>query len=333
MSTTNKDTLLRLSTANSDEKPKGTNDLFDDKFIKLNKGLFKDYLDYIEDEREFSADTTRSYRYVLGVYRQYLGNTDIQELNISEVNRYFVKRKRGEIGNKPLKVGSVNTERCILRSFFWYLSGYRSIRLNFDYTLIKCAKVDDPETNFVTPEQLNAAIAKLDNKQDRLILITFFATAMRIGELVKLSVDNIRENELYIKGKGGKRRTIPISPELSEAIQDHIYEQGISTGVIFRHQSPKSTLPNQAYTVNGLRKRLYRKLEPYGIRIRPHWYRHGGATELHANGMDIRALQTYLGHKRIETTQRYTHITDNHLREAVRKANHLQKINIKSALT
>jgi site-specific recombinase XerD len=295
--------------------------LFQEDYIRENKSLYVDFISYIEDELNYSKETIRSWGYQLNTYRLYLGNTDVRTIRIHDVSLYL--RERGKV----VKVSSVNTERSILRTFFKYIAHYRAVPLAFDYSMIRNAKEDDPETHFVSADQLNAILPKLRTKQDRLMMLTMFLGAMRISELVRLSAENIRGRELSIKGKGGKKRPIPIPEKLADLLEDYMLDEGIQTGPVFRHCTPKSNLPNQAYTPSGLRKRWARQLEPYGIKIRPHWLRHGGATELHTGGMDIRTLMDFLGHARIETTQRYTHITDDRLREAYDSAAIVGKVN------
>lgn len=298
-----------------------------DNYIEANKQLVADFVEYISRELNYSKDTVRVWAYWLAMFGEYLGNTALEDLEIRQVSDYL--RTRSEL----VMPESLNTERSALRSFFRYVVSYRRINLQFDYSLIRNAKVPRPDTHFISTAELRAMLAKLPNKQDRLVLITFFATGMRIGELVRLRVEDLQERAVRVRyAKGGEHRTIPISADLAFALQEHLYENNIAVGAVFRHQRPKSTLPSEAFTVSGLRKRLQRQLDKYGLKLRPHWLRHGAATELLTNGMGLRELMDFLGHKHIDTTQRYTHITDQRLREAVDKADHLREINLREVL-
>lgn len=297
-----------------------------DLYLKENKELLIDFLTYIEDEQNYSPNTVTPWRYQLNTFRAHIGNTDISTLTIHDISLYLRVRAQ------TVKVSSLNTERAVLRSFFKYIAHYRGMPLAFDYSMIRNAKEDDRETPFIDIEQLKRLIPLLPTTQDKLMLILMFAAALRIGELVRLTVENVRGRELLIKGKGGKRRVVPIPTELAEALSEFILDEGIPTGTMFRHRAPKATLRNHGYTVNGYRKRLDRQLKRHGIHIHPHWCRHGGATELVTNGMDIRTLMDYLGHSRIETTQRYLHITDTRLKEAYDKSFPVDKLNLKNYL-
>lgn len=285
--------------------------LFDDSFIKENRQLGIQFLNYCKEQLNYSESTMKDYRCLLHLYELYLGNTDVRTLQIFDIHNYFAERL------KRNKQDSVNRDRSVLRAFFTYVDKVKRIRLDFDCSMIRNAKTDDPVTKFVTVEQFNYILSKIDGEQDRLVLAAMFGGALRISEIVKLSPDWIGEGELRIKGKGGKRRVVPVPVDLTDALRNFAYDQGISHGPIFRHQVTKRTLINDGYTPNGLRKRLHRLLAPYGININPHAYRHGMATVLATNGIDVRNLQLYLGHKRIDTTQRYWHVTNPTLRKNV----------------
>lgn len=284
--------------------------------------LYADYLQYVANVLNYAPATVRTYRYVLGVFTQQL-TEPLESITLQEVDGYFASL------NGTLSPASQNTERSIIRSFLMYCDRYRGIRLLFDYSMIRNIKVEQQKIEFVTLEELQAIASHLKNKQDRLIVALLFASAMRIGELVKFSVEDFYIQEITVRGKGGKKRVLPIHPEISLAISEHILEHNIQTGPIFRHVVPKKG--NTCFTVSGLRKRLERQLKPFGLYKSPHKFRHGSATILLQNGMDIRSVQVLLGHSHIATTMRYTHVTDKHLQESYLKcfpqaAMHLDKI-------
>lgn len=270
--------------------------------------LSLDFIKYIKEVRGFSHETVRSYFYVLNCFIDVLGERDIQTLTIQTLDNYIADFAR----IRGLKPSSINTVRCVLRSFFLYVDRYRGIRLTFDASYIRQIKAPRGKIRFVTPEKAVQIISMLKTGQDRLMLLTMFSTGMRIGELVNFSVEDFHEIEITVRGKGGKNRVIPIEEHLAKELKAHMYEHDIRTGPIFRHE-------NKAYTVSGFRKRLYRRLGPLHEYEKPHSFRHGIATSLLMNGMDIRSLQTFLGHSHIATTMLYTHVTDSHLRESYLK--------------
>lgn len=274
--------------------------------------LCGDFVNYIEQVRGFAPATVRTYVYVLESFMRLLGDCDVRGLTLQQLDDYIALFSE----ERHLKPSSTNTVRCVLRAFFLYCDKYRQIRLRFDYSMIRQIKAPRPQVDFVTLDEAKLIIRNLKTPQDKLMYTTMFAAALRIGEVVKIQVEDFRPDELRIRGKGGKHRTVPIDTALSQALQAHIYANRLLTGPLFRHQAQKSTDKTEQYTVSGLRKRWQRQLGPIDLYKKPHAARHGMATELLYDGMDIRTLQTYLGHSNIQTTMLYTHVTDSHLKQS-----------------
>lgn len=280
-----------------------------------NTRLANSYLEYIRKSRNSADQTVKSYGYSLAQFVNFLSDRSIQDITLPEVDDYIDNRVSISTG-KPLTISSKNTEKTILRSFFRYVDRYLGLRLSFDPTMIRNYKTEVPRTKFFEPQEIANILKKIKNPQDRMIIKTFFATGMRISELIFFSVDDIRIGEIQIKGKGGKRRVVPITDEFYRELMNFISGNKISSGYVFRHIMDKKTVINPHYSSNGLRNRLKRILNKQGIEMNPHMFRHSIATALLTNGMDIRSVQVFLGHENIATTMRYTHITDQHLRES-----------------
>lgn len=269
--------------------------------------LIGDYIMYVKSTLNYSNETVKYYTNVLRVFNNWL-ECELTDLTLMGVDEFFLTR--------PLMQSSKNTERSILRSFFRYVDRYREMRLRFDYSMVRNGKTEEAKIKFFETNQVKDIVSKIKNEQDKLMMYTLFATGMRIGEIVRFTVDDLKDGEITIKGKGGKRRVIPIQSDLNIALHQYVLVHNIRAGCVFRHQVGKRTLANQNYSVSGLRKRLQRITESQGVVMNPHMMRHSIATALLRNGMDIRSVQTFLGHEHISTTMRYTHITNQHLRES-----------------
>lgn len=283
-----------------------------EEYVPPSETLCADFISYIQDVRGFSPATVRSYAYMLNRFLVLFNDWKITDITIEQVDHCVVTYTQ----EQHIATSSANTLRCVLRAFFLYVDKYRGIRLRFDYSMIRQQKSPDRKIEFVTLEKCKEIISKLKTDQDKLMATTIFATGMRIGELIKLNVEDLRQGEIVIRGKGGKVRPIPIDDHLDVMLKKYIQDNNIRTGPIFRHQETKTTLVNQAYTVSGVRKRWQRQLGPLGLYIKPHAFRHGVATLLLQQGMDIRTLQTFLGHSHIATTMLYTHVTNDHLKKS-----------------
>lgn len=270
--------------------------------------LVSDFIDYVSGSLNFAPSTVRSYRYTLRLFADF-SDTPLTDMTIFELENFFQERA------KVLRPESVNTVKSVVRAFLGYCTKYRKISLSLDASLIRNGKTVDRRVKFYTRDEVLRIINLVETEQDKLIISTFYETGMRIGELVKLKVEDMRGAQITVRGKGGKDRLVFITEGLQRKIQAHMYTKGITTGTVFVHETPKISLPNRGYSVQGLRLRFQRQLQPYGIHFKPHSMRHTFATMLLEGGADIRATQELLGHARIETTQIYTHVTDDRLKE------------------
>lgn|GEM_PF-3706802 len=272
-------------------------------------GIAGDYIDYIERVRGFAAPTVRTYKYLLGRFVKFNPDISLEDVTLQEIDLWIADY--GE--NRSVAPSSINTLRCVLRSFFIYVDKYRRIPISFDPSQIRQVRAPRGKIQVASVDDVQKIVRTLKTRQDKLMALVTFASGMRIGELVQAQADDLRGTELTVRGKGGKVRCIPLEPSVAKMLQAYLRDNDITVGTIFRRQNCKRPEP---YTVSGLRKRWQRQLEPHGLYMKPHSFRHGIATTLMQNGMDIRTLQTFLGHSHIATTMLYTQVTDNHLRES-----------------
>jgi len=160
-------------------------------------------------------------------------------------------------------------------------------------------------------------------RRDRAILETLYSTGARVSELVGLDLEHVRASEglVYLKGKGGKERIVPIGDVALEAI--HAYRKSL-------HQPVRGTTQPTALFLNRRGGRLTarsvaRLVARYSIRltggaVSPHTLRHSFATHLLDEGADLRAIQEMLGHASLGTTQKYTHLATDQLLAVYDKA-------------
>ncbi|MEM6897717.1 MAG: site-specific tyrosine recombinase XerD [Pseudomonadota bacterium] len=148
-----------------------------------------------------------------------------------------------------------------------------------------------------------------------------YATGMRVSELVSLPLSAARGDPrmLLIKGKGGKERMVPLSPPAREALADWIAhidgEKGPAPRFLFASRSKAGHLTRHAFYM--LIKDLAVAAGVSPAKVTPHTLRHAFATHLLANGADLRAIQTLLGHADVATTEIYTHVLEDRLKELV----------------
>ena len=179
---------------------------------------------------------------------------------------------------------------------------------------------------------LDAARSTGRNPADRLrntcLMELLYATGMRVSELVSLPVSAARGNPqmLLVLGKGGKERMVPLSPDARTAMADWLKtrDKADDAAQAKGHPPSRYLFPSRGKSGHLTRHRFYALIKELAVaggvspaKVTPHTLRHAFATHLLANGADLRAIQTLLGHADIATTEIYTHVLDERLRDLV----------------
>ncbi len=162
--------------------------------------------------------------------------------------------------------------------------------------------------------------------RDRALLETLFSTGLRVAELIDLNRDQIKTTadteilEVSIVGKGGHPRTVYFSQRALRIIQKYLQSRDDKEKALFiRYKGPKSASKRLTpRSVESIVKK-YAKKSGVPVMTTPHTLRHSYATDLLAQGVDLRMIQEFLGHRNIATTQIYTHITSQKLRDIHKK--------------
>lgn len=267
--------------------------------------LVLQYLDYIEKVERLSVATVLNRKYILLPIFSKLAKTDITDLTIQDIDEYFISRA------VDLKPSSVNAQRQALRCFFEYCERYRNLPLRLDYTMIKRTRDVPPRVRTFSEQEIAHVISQAPELQDRLVIAVLYETGMRIGELLNLSVEDIRGTQIQLRGKGEKDRLVYVTQQLASALQAYIADRRYRAGKVFRPLQAHSNHPSDLY-VSGyaVRDRIKRCFRQCGFIMHPHQLRHSFAVNMLEKGMDVRTLQKLLGHANLDTTMRYLNITD-----------------------
>jgi site-specific recombinase XerD len=153
--------------------------------------------------------------------------------------------------------------------------------------------------------------------RDKAILELFFSTGLRLSELCSLNRDlDLSKDEFSIRGKGEKVRVVFLSNQAKKAIKEYLGKRTDLDEPMFRQISFNSTQTGRL-TPRSIERivKQYAVVAGVSKKMTPHILRHAFATDLLANGADIRSVQMMLGHANIATTQIYTHVTDKHLKD------------------
>ena len=285
-----------------------------------------EFISYIEIERNYSQHTVGSYRADLLDFREFLIRLNNSQPSIGEIDHLAIRSYLADLQERQLSRSTVLRKLSTLRSFFRYLSrrGY----LDADPTsALATPKVRRKLPEFLELSEVEALLSAPDTKtivglRDQAILELLYSTGMRVGELLALNLSDLdRESALVkVRGKGRKERLLPVGGPAVSALENYLarrYElSGKPSQAIFLSQ--RGNRPD----AKSVRRRIEKYARDAGIKkkITPHTLRHTFATHMLNAGADLRSVQELLGHASLSTTQIYTHVTADRLKQVYEKA-------------
>lgn len=300
----------------------------------LNK-LLEEYLEYLEIEKGRSIKTAENYQHYLRRFFDWTKIKKPEEITDETVRKYriYLNRYKGENG-RDLKKVTQNYHIIAIRNFLKYLAKRDIPCLQAEK--IEVGKSIAPSVEFLEPGEVErileaAAGGMLKNIRDRSILELLYSSGLRVSELTSLNRDqlNLKTQEFSVRGKGGKLRVVFISESAKKALENYLEKRGDIDQALFVRVPKKGgqMVKSKKGDLRMTPRSIQRIVKYYAMKagivkdVHPHTFRHSFATDLLINGADIRSVQAMLGHSSITTTQIYTHITNQQLRE-VHKAFH-----------
>jgi integrase/recombinase XerD len=293
------------------------------------EGLVLDFLSFLELERGLSRNTLSAYRTDLLQYGGFLAGHDLDALAArpADIGDFLADLATGN-GRPACSAATVHRKTACLRSFYKYLR--RDELIGDDPT----AALSAPRRAKKLPHVLNyAEVQKLlaaprggepTTLRDRALLEVMYACGLRASETIGLELGDLdmQEGFLRARGKGSKERIVPLGRKAIAAIS--AYLRGGRPKLVGERHEPKLFVNFRGgpLTRQGLYKIVQRNARTAGLdgRMSPHTLRHSFATHLLAGGCDLRAVQEMLGHADIATTQMYTHLSGENLKEVYFKA-------------
>ncbi|MFA6375854.1 MAG: tyrosine-type recombinase/integrase [Candidatus Paceibacterota bacterium] len=300
-----------------------------------------DFIDYCEIEKGLSENTQKNYRRYLQKFLNWLKDTQKDqilphELTSDDIWAYRVYLSRfNDLQGQLLSKATQNYYLIALRALLGYFTAKDIISLPADKISLSRDAKKEKTVKFLNLDQVEKLLLAVDTAteagvRDRAILESLFSTGLRIAELVALNREqfvNLKEGkelELGIIGKGKHPRTVYFSNRALDWIGKYIKIRDKHCG-----KEEKSLFVN-FHTPDDAERRLSsrsieRMVKKYAILgnvpmfTTPHTLRHSMATDLLMQGVDLRTIQEFLGHRNIVTTQIYTHVTNKHLRDVHRQ--------------
>lgn len=301
------------------------------------------FLEHLEIEMNRSLRTTESYKRTLNAFFTWGDVGEPEDITADKVREYRIYLNRKENGRGgTLKKNTQAYQAIVLRTFLKYLAKQNIPTLAAEK--IEVGRIPDRQVDFLELEEVGRLIAAVSGTsirsfRDKAILELLFSSGLRVSELVNLNREhvNLSKKEFSIRGKGGKLRMVFISFSARDTLKAYLDKRGdvdpalfvayAKRGLVNKKNSNRENLRLTPRSVQRLVK-YYAKKAGIIKDVHPHTLRHSFATDLLANGADIRSVQSMLGHASITTTQIYTHITNERLKE-IHQTFHAKKKRIK----
>lgn len=291
----------------------------------LDKFLIKRFLIYLRLELSLSDNSIDAYSHDIELLMQYLDSINHSKL-LKDISQENIESFLAYLYDLGLSANSQARILSGIKKFYTYLIQEKIIEEN-PTQLISSPSIGRHIPDILSYEEITSMIENIDLSQkfghrNKAILETMYACGLRVSEVTTLKISNIYIKDEFIRvfGKGDKERLIPISKSTIKTL--YLYIDGERK---FQNINPKHT---DTLFINRRGSGLSRQMifliikdlaEKAGIKknIGPHTIRHSFATHLLEGGADLRAVQQMLGHSSISTTEIYTHISDQYLKEVI----------------
>ncbi|HZZ99355.1 MAG TPA: site-specific tyrosine recombinase/integron integrase [Candidatus Paceibacterota bacterium] len=295
------------------------------------KELKNQYLEHLEIEKNRSPKTLDNYGRYLERFLQFAKVSSPADLDEERIRQYRLHLNRlTDSEGQPLKKVTQNYHIIALRSFLKYLAK-RNVK-TVSAEKIELGKQEDRQVTFLEHGELDRLLEApqgggLDALRDRAMLNMLFSTGLRVSELCSLDRDKIdlKRGELSVIGKGRKIRLVFLSEDARQHIANYLDKRSDVDEALFIRIPKNGKFGKEdelRLTPRSVQRIVHKHAVAAGIigkKVSPHTLRHSYATDLLRNGADIRSVQAMLGHSSVTTTQIYTHVTDQQLREVHKK--------------
>ncbi len=277
--------------------------------------ILDDFIKYLIGEKGASPETIRAYRNDLFQLAEFLRGKDLSEVTLPEVRIFLAG-----LAKKCSKT-SISRKVASFRSFFKFLKRHNLLR-DERLLYLRGPKVGVKLPRVLSIDEALALVTTPNGKdfkmlRDRAILEILYGAGLRVSELCKLTLDDLSLElmVLRVRGKGRKERLAPFGSKGKEALVEYLPAR--EELLLKRRKETNFLFLNQRGDAITTRS-VHRLIKQYALilglpQVSPHTLRHSFATHLLESGADLRAIQEMLGHARLSTTQRYTHLDFSHL--------------------
>lgn len=287
--------------------------------------LVDSYIFYLDNEKNMAEMTIKAYNSDWMDFFNYLEKElgfDMINLDINEINHSIIRKYLVYLNNRNLAKNTIARRMSALKSFYRYLLKKEIIKQN-PLEHVATPKIPKKLPRYLAQEEMikvleQPLLADEAGSRDRAILELLYGAGIRVSELVKMDLESLDLVYGYIRvfGKGRRERIVPIGKEAVKTLQLYLSK----TRSQWAAQSEKALFLNQKggrLSDRSVRSIVNKYCRLAGTKeiLSPHGFRHSFATHLLDNGADLRVVQELLGHKKISSTQIYTHVSRTKLRK------------------
>jgi tyrosine recombinase XerC len=294
--------------------------------MKLNSAIEK-FLEYCKSEKVYSIHTIIGYSQSLNDFIEYFSEFYEMEPEIEFIEQDDIKPFLGWLHDKGLNKNSLRLKISAVKSFFKYCLKKKLINLN-PANLVLTPKRDKKLPSFLLQNEVTNLIESFDKEnpfgaRNSALTELLYSSGLRISEALQLDMYDIKFNDKSVKvlGKGNKERIVPVGDKAIESIKNymtfrHLISKNTSEKALFLDTNGNRLSPSSAYKI------IHKTMKGFteSKQKSPHVLRHSFATHLMDNGADIRSVSEMLGHSSLSTTQVYTHVSIERLKESYKKA-------------
>lgn len=306
----------------------------------------KDFLEYIDVEKGLGIRSQQTYQRFLEKFIRWLSSNDLSELKPHELTpdhiykyRVFLASSINQKTRQPLKKSSQGYYLIALRNLLKYFSDKDIEAISADKIKLPRSRSQEKAVKFLDLEQITRLLEEPDPStktglRDKALLETLFSTGLRVAELANLNREQIKIPkekaseglEIVVIGKGNRPRPVYFSIRALSWLGRYLdTRDDMEKALFIGYKGPKSRAKRlSTRSIESIVKK-YAVLGGVPIFTTPHTLRHSFATDLLMQGVDLREVQEFLGHKNIATTQIYAHVTSKKLRELHKKHHSLNE--------
>jgi len=276
--------------------------------------LIFNYLDFSENIKGLSKNTTNSYRRDLNKFSKFLKASGVN--NFESLTEEMCSAWIADLFQNNVSARSIQRHVSSAKGFFNYLKKSGVVR-NSPFELINSPKSPSHLPNILSPEEvsqlLNFKPKNVQEKRDLAIIELIYSSGLRVSETVNTNLSDFEDNKNFLRvlGKGSKTRLVPVGRYAKNAIEDWIIERN---KLATKDSSLFVNLRGNRITTRSVQQRLKNIAIMQGLPpVNPHMLRHSFATHLLESSGDLRSIQELLGHSSLSTTQIYTRLDYQHL--------------------